>query len=87
MLFRSAHVRATAQLARPRAADLDDADALVGGDPKGDATLVEFFDYQCPYCKQMEPVLRQLIKDEPRLRVVYKEYPILGPGSTVAARW
>lgn len=76
----------SAAIAAAREELVNDSDALVVGDPRGDATLVEFFDYQCPYCKQMEPGLRQLIKDDGRLRVVYKEYPILGPGSTIAAR-
>src|SRR5690349_20637462 len=44
----------------------------VGGNPKGDATLVEFFDYNCPYCKQMAPIIAQAEDSDPHLRVVYK---------------
>ncbi len=63
-----------------------DPDSPVGGNPKGDVTLVEFFDYNCPYCRQMAPVMTQAEADDPRLRIVYKEFPILGPGSVVAAK-
>ena len=65
---------------------LDDATSPVGGNPKGDVTIVEFFDYRCPYCKQVEPSLETLIKDDPKIRVVYKEFPILGPESLYASR-
>jgi len=63
-----------------------DPDSAVGGNPKGDVTLVEFFDYRCPYCKQIEPSLDALIKEDGKLRVVYKELPILGPPSVFASR-
>jgi protein-disulfide isomerase len=58
----------------------------VGGNPNGDATLVEFFDYNCPYCKQMAPVMTQAEESDPHLRIVYKDYPILGPSSVIAAK-
>jgi protein-disulfide isomerase len=64
----------------------DSADDLVQGDPKGDVTLVEFFDYRCPYCKQLEPSLDALLKEDGKLRVVYKEFPILGEASVYATR-
>lgn len=63
-----------------------DANDPVGGNLKGDATLVEFFDYNCPYCKQMAAVMIQAESSDPRLRVVYKEFPILGPDSLFAAK-
>src|SRR5260221_7661083 len=63
-----------------------DPDSPVGGNPKGDVTLVEFFDYNCPYCRQMAPVITQAQADDPHLGIVYKEFPILGPGSVVAAK-
>ena len=63
-----------------------DPDSPVGGNPEGDVTLVEFFDYNCPYCRQMAPVMTQAETDDPQLRIVYKEFPILGPGSVVAAK-
>jgi len=65
---------------------LANADDLVAGDPNGTATIVEFFDYRCPYCKAMQPVLDALLKEDPKLRVVYKEFPILGEPSVLASR-
>lgn len=56
------------------------------GNPQGDVTIVEFFDYQCGYCKADEPLLQQAMKDDPGIRLVIKEYPILGPMSLVAAK-
>lgn len=73
-------------LANHRQAVFDDPQSPVAGNPKGDVTLVEFFDYRCPYCKQVEPALEKLIGDDHQLRFVYKEFPVLGPESTTAAR-
>jgi protein-disulfide isomerase len=56
------------------------------GNPNGDITLVEFFDYSCGFCKRALPDMLTLLKDDPKLKIVLKEYPILGPGSTEAAR-
>ena len=58
----------------------------VVGNPDGDVTLVEFFDYRCGYCRQMAPAMQGLIAQDENLRVVLKEFPILGPDSVVAAR-
>lgn len=55
------------------------------GDPKASVTIVEFFDYQCPYCRRMAQQLAKLNKEDPDLRIVYKEFPIFGPASTLAA--
>src|SRR6266545_7326669 len=63
-----------------------DPNSPVGGNPNGDITLVEFFDYNCPYCRQMVPVMMQAETADPQLRVVYKEFPILGANSTFAAK-
>jgi protein-disulfide isomerase len=63
-----------------------DKSSPVGGNPDGDVTIVEFFDYRCPYCKQVEPSLEALLKDDPKIRIVYKEFPILGPASLYASR-
>ena len=59
---------------------------VVLGNPKGDVTLVEFFDYNCGYCKQALPDMINLINSDKNLRVVLKEFPILTPGSEEAAR-
>lgn len=63
-----------------------DPESPVGGNPRGDVTMVEFFDYNCAYCRRMVPVMAEAEAADPRLRTVYKEFPILGPGSTFAAR-
>jgi len=52
----------------------------------GDVTIVEFFDYECPYCKAMAPKLHDLIDKDKKVRFVFKEYPVLGPISDYAAR-
>lgn len=56
------------------------------GNALGDVTVVEFFDYQCGYCKSVMADTQRLIKDDAKLRFVFKEFPILGPASVVAAR-
>jgi protein-disulfide isomerase len=56
------------------------------GNRQGDVTLVEFFDYNCGYCKRALSDLLNLMKDDPKLRVVLKEFPVLGPGSVEAAQ-
>ena len=56
------------------------------GNPQGDVTLVEFFDYNCGFCKRALPDMLALLKDDPKLKIVLKEFPILGPDSLEAAR-
>jgi protein-disulfide isomerase len=56
------------------------------GNPKGGATLVEFFDYNCHFCKGALPDIARLMKEDPDLRVVLKDFPVLGPGSVESAR-
>lgn len=58
----------------------------ITGDPKGDVTIVEFFDYQCGYCKRTMQTVLDLQKEDPKIRFVWKELPILGPVSEFAAR-
>jgi protein-disulfide isomerase len=58
----------------------------VVGNPNGKVTLVEFFDYNCSYCKKSLDDVTALIKDNPDLRVVLKDFPVLGPGSVEAAQ-
>jgi protein-disulfide isomerase len=65
---------------------LEDPDSPVLGNPAGDVTLVEFFDYRCPYCRQVEPWLQTLIKEDHGLRIIQKEFAILGPASVYAAK-
>ena len=68
------------------AAVLRDPEIPVAANPDGDITIVEWFDYQCPYCRKLEPELRQVIKDDGKVRLVWKDWPILGPASVYAAR-
>lgn len=63
-----------------------DPNAPVLGNPEGDVTLVEFFDYNCPYCRRASEGLEALIAEDPNLRVVLREWPILGEDSVAAAR-
>jgi protein-disulfide isomerase len=68
-------------------AELDrDAASPVAGNPKGDVTVVEFFDYRCPYCKSVSDRLFDTIKADGKVRYVLKEFPILGPESVFAAK-
>ncbi|MBM3604062.1 MAG: DsbA family protein [Alphaproteobacteria bacterium] len=63
-----------------------DPTAPVLGNPQGNITLTEFFDYNCPHCRTMLPMIQQLVSSDPQLRVVYREWPIFGEGSEFAAR-
>ena len=65
---------------------LRDPASPVGGNPRGDVTVVEFFDYNCPHCRRAAETMARLTEEDRGLRVVYKELPILGPDSLVAAR-
>jgi protein-disulfide isomerase len=56
------------------------------GNPDGNVTFVEFFDYNCGYCKRAMTDMLTLLKDDPKLKVVLKEFPVLGPGSVEAAQ-
>ena len=58
----------------------------VEGNPKADVTVVEFTDVRCPFCRRMLPVIADLLHRDHNLRVVYKEIPILGPGSLLGAK-
>jgi protein-disulfide isomerase len=65
---------------------LRDPDIPVAGNANGDISIVEYFDYQCPYCRKLEPELRQVVQDDGKVRLVLKDWPILGPVSVTAAR-
>lgn len=64
----------------------NDPNAPVLGNPEGDVTIVEFFDYNCPYCRRVMPEVQALLEKDPNVRLVYREWPILGEGSVFAAR-
>jgi protein-disulfide isomerase len=92
----SAALLGAAALSRPAFAADDEVltEALVLRDPEipaagnvdGDITIVEWFDYNCPYCRKIDPELRQVIQDDGKVRLVLKDWPILGPVSKVASR-
>ncbi|NGZ11877.1 MAG: DsbA family protein [Nitrospira sp. LK70] len=65
---------------------LHDPASPVSGNPNGEITLVEFYDYRCGYCKKAAPSVTELQKVDPRVRVVYKDFPILGEPSELAAK-
>jgi len=58
----------------------------VAGNANGDVTIVEFYDVRCPYCRRMLPVFAEFLRHEGNVRVIYKDIPILGPGSVVGAK-
>lgn len=63
-----------------------DPQAPVAGNAQGDVTIVEFFDYRCAYCKKAHPGMAGLLAEEPGVRFVHKQLPVLGPDSVFAAR-
>lgn len=65
---------------------LNDPDAPVGGNPKGDVTIVAFLDYNCPFCKKSAPDLEQIVRDDGKIRLVYKDWPILTEASVYGAQ-
>jgi protein-disulfide isomerase len=78
--------RVTAALATRQNDLLHDPASPVSGNLKGDVTVVEFFDYRCGYCKRVAAAVTQLQKDDARVRVIYKDFPILGDASELAAK-
>lgn len=65
---------------------LRDPDIPTAGNVAGDITIVEYFDFNCPYCRKLAPELAQVVADDGKVRLVYKDWPILGPVSIVASR-
>jgi protein-disulfide isomerase len=65
---------------------LNDPAAPVAGNPKGDLTIVTFFDYNCPFCKKAEPALEKVVAEDGHIRVVYKDWPILTKASVYGAQ-
>ena len=97
LLGMSAALLGAGMMTRPAFAAADDevlTEALVLRDPEipaagnvdGDITIVEWFDYNCPYCRKIDPELRQVIQDDGKVRLVLKDWPILGPVSKVPSR-
>jgi len=65
---------------------LRDPEVPVIGNPNGDISIVEWFDYNCPYCRKVAPELRQVVEDDGKVRLVLKDWPILGEVSKLSAR-
>src|SRR5690606_5092075 len=63
-----------------------DKDAPVLGNPKGNVTIVEFFDYQCPYCKKAQPMVEKVVKADGNVRLVLKDGPSFGDVAVLAAQ-
>lgn len=82
----AAAAEAAKSLASQRSILENDPNAPVLGNPEGDVTVVEFFDYNCPYCKKAGEIVRELISQDSNVKVVYREWPILTEGSEVASR-
>lgn len=83
--------RAKAELASKRLSEMSseiysDSDSPVAGNPRGDVSVVVFFDYNCGYCKSSLPQLQALSTNDPNVRVIFKEFPILGAASFNAAK-
>lgn len=65
---------------------LRDPDIPAAGNPDGDISIVEWFDYNCPYCRKIAPELAQVVQDDGKVRMVLKDWPILGEVSKITAR-
>jgi len=79
-------VRAESDEILTEALVLRDPEIPAAGNAAGDIAIVEYFDYQCPYCRRLEPELRQVVHDDGKVKLVWKDWPILGPASVTAAR-
>lgn len=76
-----------ALVAANAAAIFEDGVSWVGGNPEGDVTVVEFMDYSCGYCKRAAPEVTELVRADGNIRLVIKEFPILGEESLLASRF
>lgn len=74
-------------LAEQQAAIFDDPASWVGGNPDGDVTIVEFVDYRCGYCRKAHDEVTELVKSDGNIRLVLKEFPILGEASLSSSRF
>jgi protein-disulfide isomerase len=72
--------------AKYRAELLASPAGMVAGNPKGTVTVVEFYDTRCPYCRKMVPDIASLLRSDPKVRWIYKDFPILGANSVIEAK-
>lgn len=83
-----AQARADVDLVRQNATALfEDPDSWTGGNPEGDITLVEFIDYRCGFCRRAAPEVEDLLAQDGNIKIIVKEFPILGEQSTMASRF
>jgi protein-disulfide isomerase len=82
----AADEQAEKAIAVNRDALVSDPTSPIAGNPNGNVTIVEFFDYRCGYCKKVVPSVQELLKTDKNVRLVFKEFPILGPDSVTASR-
>lgn len=82
----SAEAKTVESIKTNKAKIYDDANTPVGGNPKGDVTIVEFSDFQCGYCKMSEPFIEKILKEDKGIRFIYKDFPVLGPQSITASK-
>ncbi len=83
---RESREKAKANLIVYRDQLVNDPTSPVGGNPDGDVTIVEFFDYKCGFCKRVYPTVMKVLEEDAKIRYVFKEFPILGAESVTAAR-
>lgn len=83
----AAAARDVALLEEFRGALFDDPASWVGGNPEGDITIVEFVDYRCGYCRKAHSEIMELVESDGNIRLIMKEYPILGEQSLISARF
>lgn len=74
-------------VAANRAEIFEDGHSWIGGNPEGDLTIVEFIDYRCGYCRRIAPEVDKLVADDGDIRLILKEFPILGQESDLASRY
>jgi len=77
---------ASAAIGKYRAEILASPAGMVAGNPEGKITVVEFYDTRCPYCRKMIPEIDALLQSNPNVRWIYKDFPVLGPSSTMEAK-
>ena len=85
--MKSEQGRQEAGLAKNKDALFNDSTSPEAGNPSGDVTVVEFFDYNCHYCKGAFSAVKALLDTDKKVRFVFKDFPILGPASETAAKW
>lgn len=85
LLLVATNVFADAPVATPARIYFPSIETIVGN-PAGKVTIVEFFDYNCEYCHKMPALLSKLMQSNPNIRIVYRDYPVLGQGSQLAAQ-